>query len=63
MRKILSSKKSIQKIVIMILFVILFNFAMPVKSEAGFLWDIGGDLIKELSHLLASLGDVVTRCT
>ncbi len=59
MEKILSSKSFIQKIVIMILFMVFFNFAIPIRSEAA-TFDIGGDLIKELSQLLASLGDVAT---
>lgn len=58
--RFLTNRSIIQKIVISIIFVILFSFAVPVRVEAGF-WDIGFDLLKELTHLIAGIGDVVTR--
>mgnify|MGYP000363377639 CR=1 FL=1 len=58
--KFLTNKSIIQKIVISILFVILFSFVVPVRVEAGF-WDLGFDLLKEVSHLIAGIGDVVVR--
>lgn len=58
--KFLTNKSIIQKIVISILFVILFSFVVPVRVEAGF-WDLGFDLLKELTHMIAGLGDIVTR--
>lgn len=59
--KFLTNKSIIQKIVISILFVILFSFVVPVRVEAAGFWDLGFDLLKEVSHLIAGLGDVVTR--
>lgn len=58
--KFLTNKSIIQKIVISILFVILFSFVVPVRVEAGF-WNLGFDLLKELTHMIAGLGDIVTR--
>ncbi len=58
--KFLTNKSIIQKLVISILFVILFSFAVPVRVEAGF-WSKAFDLLKEVVHLIAGLGDVVTR--
>lgn len=58
--KFLTNKSIIQKIVISILFVILFSFVVPVRVEAGF-WNLGFDLLKEVSHLIAGIGDVVVR--
>ena len=58
--KFLTNKSIIQKLVISILFVILFSFAVPVRVEAGF-WSKAFDLLKEVVHFIAGLGDVVTR--
>lgn len=58
--RFLTNKSIIQKIVISIIFVILFSFAVPIKVQASF-WDLGSDLLKELVHLVAGMGDVVTR--
>ena len=60
--KILTNKNFMQKIIIILIFVILLNFAVPIKAQAVN-FNIGGDLIKELTQLLAALGDVFTRCT
>ena len=60
--KFLTNKSVIQKIVVAIIFVILFTFAMPVKVQAeGWFMEKSIDLLKELVHLIAGLGDVVTR--
>lgn len=62
--KFLTNKSVIQKIVLAIMFVILFNFAMPVKSQAAateWFLEKSIDLLKELVHLIAGLGDVITR--
>ena len=59
--KILTNKSVIQKIVLAIIFVILFTFAMPVKVQAGWFMEKSMDLLKELVHLIAGLGDVITR--
>lgn len=58
--KFLTNKSFVQKMIIAIVFVILFNFAFPIRAQAG----IAGfalDLLKELIHLIAALGDVFTR--
>ena len=60
--KILTNKSFMQKIIIILIFIILLNFSVPIRSQAA-IWNIGGDLIKELTQLLAALGDVFTRCT
>lgn len=57
--KILTNKSFVQKIIIALVFVILFNFAVPIRSSAFSLGEIGLDLLKELVHLFAALGDVV----
>lgn len=60
--KILTNKSFMRKIIIILIFVIFFNFAVPIRAQAT-TWNIGGDLIKELTQLLAALGDVFARCT
>ena len=59
--KNLTKKKFMQKIVIVLLMVICFNFAVPIRAQAA-AFDIGGDLLKELVQLLAAVGDIFTRC-
>lgn len=49
------SKKSIQKIVILIVIVLSFNFIMPTYSRA----DFGGVLFEPLVDLVAGIGDAV----
>lgn len=61
--KILTNKSFVQKMIIAIIFVILFNFAVPIRAQAFSLGEIGLDLLKELVHLIAALGDVITRST
>lgn len=61
--RFLTNKSFVQKIIIAIVLVILFNFAVPIRAQAFLgLEQIGLDLLKELVHLIAALGDVVTRC-
>ena len=52
-----TKKSTVQKIILALVVIILFNFAIPVKSQAG--WDIGGKILKELVKLIDSLGDVI----
>ena len=53
-----NNKTIVQKIVIAIVFVILLNFIIPSFSYAGTFAELGSDLLKELVHLIAALGDV-----
>jgi|GEM_PF-4752058 len=55
--KFLTNKGIIQKIVIALIIVIVFNFCVPVRVEAG--WDIGTDILKEIVLLVVYLGDIV----
>lgn len=57
--KIFTNKKITQKIIILIITVILFNFAVPIQVNAVNFAEIGGDLLKEFVQLLAAVGDVV----
>ena len=61
--KFLTNKSFTQKIIIAIIFVIMFNFAVPIRSQAIDFGGIASDLLEELIHLIAALGDVITRCT
>lgn len=54
--KFLTKKSVAQKIILALVIVILFNFTVPIRSQA---FDLGESLLKELVHLMASLGDVV----
>ena len=56
---IFTNKKITRKINIVLLIVILFNFLVPIKSQAADIAEFGGDLLKELIKLFVSLGDVV----
>lgn len=55
MKRLLSSKKFIQKIFISIIIVLLFSFAVPVRSQAG----IGGILFDPLVDLVGTIFDAV----
>ena len=59
--KLLRKKSFTQKIIIAVIFVILFNFSVPVEAKAiGIPWgDLGSKLLKELMNLIVTLGDVV----
>lgn len=56
--KLLTNKTFVQKIILVLVAIILFNFAVPIQSNAA-VWDLGTDLLKELVHLITSLGDVI----
>lgn len=55
--KIFTKKNLILKIVIALVFVILFNFCAPTISRAGFFEEIGGTLIEPLVELFIAIGD------
>ena len=55
--KLFTNKKATQKITLILLIVILFNFLIPPPSKA--VVEIGGDLLKELVNLFIGLGDVI----
>ena len=55
--KLFTNKNFKQKIILALVIVILFNFLMPVCSQA--VTGIGGDLLKELVKLFIGIGDVV----
>lgn len=54
--KILTNKKTIQKIIIAIVIILSFNFIVPNYSQASF----GGVLLGPFIDLLAAIGDAVT---
>ena len=56
--RIFTNKNVIQKIVIILLIVILFNFLVPVRSEA-LIKEVGGSLLKTLLHMFQGLGDII----
>ena len=53
--KFFTKKNVVQKIVIAIVFIILFNFCIPSRSYA---WDPLGDLAREFIQFIASIGDL-----
>lgn len=55
--KIFTKKNLILKIVIALVFVILFNFCAPTISRAGMFEEIGGTLIEPLVELFIAIGD------
>lgn len=57
--KFLTNKNMTQKIIIAIVIVILFNFAVPIRSQAGAIGNAMTDLVVELMHLVTFLGDSV----
>lgn len=61
--KFLTNKNMTQKIIIAIVIVILFNFAVPMRSQAAWVMDKiqdgAADLVKEFMHLVTFLGDSV----
>ena len=52
--KLFNNKGFVRKILIVILTITLFNFAVPIQSQA----DIGGKLFKPIFQLLATVADV-----
>ena len=55
--KIFTNKNLILKIVILLVFVILFNFCAPTVSRAGFFEEVGGTLVEPLVELCIAIGD------
>ena len=57
--KFFTKKSTIQKIILALVVIILFNFAIPVKAQAD-IWDnMGGKILKELLKLV----DALRRCS
>lgn len=56
---IFTNKNIIQKIAIVVVMLVIFNFMIPYKANAGFIKDMGLDLLEEVVHTVAALGDVV----
>ena len=52
--KIFTKKNFVRKIIITLLVVIMFNFTMPIQSQA----DFGGKLFKPIFQLIAAIADV-----
>ena len=57
--KFLTKKSTIQKIILALVVVILFNFAIPVRISANVFEDMGGKILEQLLKLL----DSVRRCS
>lgn len=55
--EIFTKKNLILKIVIALVFVILFNFCAPTVSNAGFFDEIGGTLLEPIVELFIAIGD------
>ncbi len=53
--KFLTKKSTIQKIILALVVVILFNFAIPVQSSANVFEDMGGKILEQLLKLVDSL--------
>lgn len=53
--KFLTKKSTIQKIILALVVVILFNFAIPVRSSANAFEDMGGKILEQLLKLVDSL--------
>lgn len=56
---IINNKRIIQKIIIALIVVILFNFAIPVKVHASAIEDGVDTIFQPIMQLIARLGDVV----
>ncbi len=50
-------KGIVQKIMVVLTILILFNFTIPMRAYAGD-WSLGGALLKEVMQLVSSLGDI-----
>jgi len=57
--KFFTNKNVVQKIILALLIVILFNFAIPKPSYGGILSWTASSLLKELIHFMA---DIRRRC-
>ncbi len=55
MKKLINSKKTIQKILVTIVIMLIFNFIIPNYSQA----DVGGVLLKPTTAFVTLLGDVI----
>ena len=54
--KFLTKKSTIQKIILALVVVILFNFAIPVRSDAANIFEkMGGKILEQLLKLVDSL--------
>lgn len=56
--RFLTKKSTIQKIILALVVVILFNFAIPVRSSANEFEDMGGKILEQLLKLV----DALRRC-
>lgn len=57
--KYFARKKTVQKIILALLIIILINFIVPKRVSAVNWGDVAGDLLKEIVQLIDQLGDVV----
>lgn len=57
--KFFTKKSTVQKIILALVVIILFNFAIPVQSRANIFGDMGGKLLSEIIKLVDSVGDVI----
>ena len=53
--KFFTKKSTIQKIILALVIVILFNFTIPVQSNASIFGKMGGKLLEEIVKLVDSL--------
>lgn len=57
--RFLTKKSTIQKIILALVVVILFNFAIPVQSDAASIFEkMGGKILEQLLKLV----DALRRC-
>ena len=56
--RFLTKKSTIQKIILALVVVILFYFAIPVRSSANVFEDMGGKILEQLLKLV----DALRRC-
>ena len=56
--KFFTKKSTIQKIILALVVIILFNFAIPVRSSANVFEDMGGKILEQLLKLV----DALRRC-
>ncbi len=59
MNKLVQNKSIFQKIIVTCIVVVLVSFMCPIYSHADDEWTLMGSLIKELTSLVRSLGDIV----
>lgn len=56
--KFITNRKRIQKIIVSIVTIVVLMFSVPVQSQAAKSEFFGSDLIEEIIHLVAGLGDI-----